>query len=355
MPGMKNKMEQDDFHSIREKSLKSVKWTYSSVMLPQIVSPIVTAVLAALLDPSAFGVVAIASLIISFVDIVKDNALLRAFVQSEGEEADLFDQIFWLSLAYGIGLYLLALICAPLISDLFHSKESVSVIRVMGLQIVLSSLCSGHNGILLRNIDFKKRFKIEILPNFTPLFVAVPLAYGGMGAWSLVIGYLSSTFVRTVAIWYVVPMRPRFAVDGKGLRKMAVFGFFCSVEAFLAWFLMWGDRAIVGHYLNVRLLGLYTFSLTIVTTALSIALAPLMNMAYPVFCRIKDDESQFVETVSRLLQIAGAACLSCRRPSVCRREYRACNNRTEMERDRDAARRSGDSGISRMDRELCHL
>ena len=297
-------MEQVSYDSIREKSLKSVKWTYSVVILPQIVSAIVTVSLAALLGPSVFGLIAIASLIISFVDIVKDNALTRAFIQSEGDEVTLFNQTFWLSLGYGVCFYLLVLISAPLISDLFHSKESIAVIRIMGLQIVLSSLCTGHNGILIRGIDFKKRFKIDILPTITPMLVAIPLAYGGMGVWSLVIGYLSSAFVRTIVVWHFVPIRPRLSLDKEGLKKIALFGFFCSLEALLAWFFMWGDRAIVGHYVNVRLLGLYTFASTVVATVLSTALAPLINMSYPVFCRIKDDMSQFFDTVCGLLQIA---------------------------------------------------
>ena len=295
---------ESDYDDVRQKSLKSVKWTYGSAILPVIVSPFITVVLAALLGPRVFGVVAIASLIISFVDIVKDSALTRTFVQSEGDERALFDQVFWLSLGYGIGFYLVVLVTAPFIADLFHSRESIPVIRVLGFQMVLSSLCTGHNGILIRSIDFKKKFKIDALPNITPLFVAIPLAYAGMGVWSLVIGYLASSLVRTIVVWHVVPVRPRFEINRKELKRIAIFGFLCSVEALLAWFFVWGDRAIVGHYLDVRLLGIYTFATTIVITAFTVVLAPLTGMSYAVFCRLKDDFTRFTETLRKLMKVA---------------------------------------------------
>jgi teichuronic acid exporter len=299
-------MKQDiEYDNVREKSLKSVKWAYSSVMLPLMISPVMTVVVAALLGPSVYGVVAIATLIVSLVDIVKDNALMRAFIQSEGDEKNLFNQVFWLSLGYGVGFYLMVLMCAPLIAGLFHSSESVVVIRVLGFQVIFSSLCTGHSGIVLRTIDFKRRFKIEVLPNLTLLCVAVLLAYGGMGVWALVIGYLSSSAIRVVVIWCLVPIRPRFELDIKSLKKIALFGFFCSAEALLAWFFMWGDRVIVGHFLDVRLLGIYTLASTVVGLAFTVALAPVTSMSYPVFCRIKEDMPQFRETIYNLLQMVG--------------------------------------------------
>jgi teichuronic acid exporter len=297
--------QETGYDGIRERSLKSVKWTYSTALIPLVVSPIMTVVLAALLGPSVYGVIAIAALIVSLVDVVKDSALMRAFVQSEGDEKSLFNQVFWLSIGYGVCFYALVFLAAPLIAALFHSEESVAVIRVLGLQMILSSLCTGHNGIVLRTIDFKKRFKIEALPNLTLLCVAIPLAYGGMGVWALVIGYLSSSLARTLAVWWLVPVTPRLALDVESIKKLALFGLFCSAEALLAWFFMWGDRVIVGHFLDVRLLGMYTLASTVVGLAFTVVMAPVTNISYPVFCRIKDDTPQFLETIYGLLRMVG--------------------------------------------------
>jgi teichuronic acid exporter len=294
-----------EFDNLKEKSIKSVKWAYSSIMLPLIISPVMTVVVAALLGPRVYGIVAIASLMVSLVDIVKDHALMRAFIQSEGDERSLFNQVFWLSLGYGIVFYVAVFIGAPLIADLFHSKESIVVIRVLGLQIILSSLCTAQNGIVVRMIDFKKRFKIDVLPNLTLLCVAIPLAFSSMGVWALVIGYLSSSLVRAIVVWCLVPVRPRLELDVADLKKMALFGFFCSAEALLAWFFMWGDRIIVGHFLDVKLLGIYTLASMVVGMAFTVMLAPVTSMSYPVFCRIKDDKTQFLETIYRLLQMVG--------------------------------------------------
>jgi len=291
------------YEAIRQKSLSSIKWTYGSVMLPLAVSPIVTTVLAAILGPTAFGVVAIASLAVSFVDMVKDNALTRVLVRSEGEQDDVFSYIFWLSLTYGVLFYTVLLICAPVIARMFHCEESVQVLRVLGFQMIFTALCTGHNATLIRTIDFKRRFKIDLFPSLMPLLVAIPLAFAGMGVWSLVIGYLSSSFVRAVALWVLVPVRPHLHLDSQRLRTIALLGLFCSVETMFEWFFAWGDRAIVGCILDVRLLGIYTFAITVAGTAFSICLAPLTSLNFPVLCKLKDNVSQFNETIGALLQV----------------------------------------------------
>jgi len=289
------------YKDLKNESIKSVKWSYCYTILPRLVSPVTTITLARILDPSIFGLVAIASLVISFVESIRETGLSKAFIQSDEDEKIIFNVVFWLSLLLGLVFYTIIFISAPIVGNFFHSEESTSVIQILGIQMVLSSLSTSHNSLLIRRIDFKQVFKINILPNFTPLFVTIPLAYIGMGVWSLVIGYLSSSIIRTILFWIFIPFRPQFEFNWRIGKKIAHFGFFCSQEAILGWFYVWGDKAIVGKFLDVKQLGVYTIASTVVTTIFSVVFAPLSNISYPAFCRVKNDLSRLKQILYKLM------------------------------------------------------
>jgi len=299
-------MEKTDlqYKNIKNASIKAVKWSYGYTVLPKLISPVITLFLARLLEPSIFGLIAIATLVISVVDTIREAGLSRAFVQSDYEERTLFNVVFWLSLAFGVGIYVIIFMSAPIIANFFHSKDATLIIQILGIRMILSSLTTSHRSILIRRIDFKKLFKINLLPSFTPLLVTLPLAYIGMGVWSLVIGHLSSSIIRTFLFWYILRWHPRFEFNLEVSKKIAYFGFSCSLEALLGWFYVWGDKAIVGHFLDLKQLGIYTIASNLVTAIFSVVFAPISNISYPALCHTKKDIAQLRRILFKLIQIS---------------------------------------------------
>lgn len=304
-------MELTDFQyeNIKNDAIKSINWCYGYSILPKIIPPIVTLILARMLDPSIFGLVAIATLVISLVDMIREVGLSKAFIQIDEDERITFNVVFWLSLTLGVVFYAIVFITAPVIANFFNSTEAASIIQVLGIQMVLSSLGTSHHSLLLRRMNFKELFKINLLPNSTPLLITLPLAYFGMGVWSLVIGYLSSSIIRTFLLWYYLACRPHFEFNYRIGKKFAYFSLLCSQEAVLGWFYVWGDRAIVGHFLDMKQLGIYTIASTVVTTIFSLVFAPLENITYPALCRMKKDLNRLNQTLYKLVSLTGVIAL----------------------------------------------
>lgn len=289
---------------IGNKSIRAVKWVYLQTILPKILSPLVSIILARLLDPSIFALVAIASTTITLLDILRDMGMSRALIQSEEDEDTVFNVVFWSNLVFGLVFYVLLLINAPLIARFFHNSEAISVLRVLGFQLVMASFEAVHRNILARRIEFSKLFAIDLLPSLTPLFITIPLAYVGFGVWALVAGTLFASALRTILLWLRIPWRPKFQYDlGLG-RQLLVFGFLCALEAIMGWFYVYGDNAIVGHYLDINDLGLYTVSYNIVVMLLGAVLAPVASISYPAFSRLQHDKLRLCDSLLDLMRLS---------------------------------------------------
>jgi O-antigen/teichoic acid export membrane protein len=294
---------------IGRKSIGAVKWVYLQAMLPKLLRPLVEILLARLLVPSAYGLIGIASTTISLLEILRDMGMSRALIQSEEDEEAVFNVVFWSNLLFGLVLYVLLLASAPLIAGFFHNAEATLVLRVLGFQLILASLGAVHGNILTRRIEFGELFIVSLLPSLTPLFVTVPLAYFGFGVWALVAGILLASALRTILLWRRVPWRPEFQYDlGLG-GKLFIFGLLCTLEAMMGWFYVYGDNAIVGHYLDVSDLGLYTVGYNIVVVVLGTVLAPVASIAYPAFSRLQHDRFKLRDRLLELMRLSALASL----------------------------------------------
>jgi O-antigen/teichoic acid export membrane protein len=278
-------------NNILLRPIDSVKWSYGY-----------TLILARLLVPSDFGLVAIASLVIAFVEAIREAGFSKAFIQSNDDGNLLFNTVFWMSIITGVFFYLIIFLIAPVLAKLFHSPDSMWVIRIMGIQMILSSLNTCHNSSLIKKLEYKKLFKVNLLPTITPLLITVPLAYIGFNVWALVIGYLASSSIRTLALWYFVPLKPLFQFNQIIAAKILYFGSLCSLEAVLGWFYVWGDQTIVGNFLGATQLGIYSMASFIIAFIFSSVFSPL-SISYPLLCGLNSDMAAIRSVLYRLLHI----------------------------------------------------
>ncbi len=295
-------------NNIFTQTMDSIKWSYGYTILPKLLSPIVQLILARLLIPADFGLVAIAALVIAFVGAIRETGFSRAFIQRDDDEKTLFNTVFWMSSFSGVCFYFIIFLTAPLIAKFFHNPDSMWIIRIMGIQMILSSLNTCHNSSLIKKLEYKRIFKINLIPALTPLLVTVPLAYMGYGVWSLVIGHLTGSIIRTFALWYFVPIRPLFDIDKIILKKILYFGSLCSMEAVLGWCYVWGDKVIVGYFLSASQLGIYSIASVIIALIFSSVFSPL-SIIYPLLCGIKNDMDAIRSILYKLFNVVSSISL----------------------------------------------
>jgi teichuronic acid exporter len=277
----------EEIANAKEKSLLAVKWTYLQSLLPRLISPIVIIVLARLLTPADFGMVAVATTTLSLLQIFQDMGLSKALIQSnEGEEA-VFSVVFWTNLALSLVLFSTLFFFARTVAAFFKNPEAVPIIRSLGVVLILDALGAVQRNALIRRIEFKRLFIIGTAPALLPLFVTVPLAYVGWGVWALVAGNLAATGLSTVLLWFAVTWRPTATFNAQAARRVFIFGLWATVEAFVGWFYVQGDNAIVGRFFSAKEFGMYVVGYNVATMTIGIMLTPVSSIAFTLFSKMQ--------------------------------------------------------------------
>ena len=271
--------------------------------------PIIFVVLARLLTPDDFGVMATAMIAISFSQMFWDAGLSKALIQTKAAPEEAAHVVFWTNVILGLLIYLLLFIATPAIALFFKSPASGPVLRVLGLQIILASLTSVQQTLIIRNLDFRGLFWIKLVTGAIPALFSIPLALYGSGVWALVVGSLAGQVINLLLLWRKSDWHPKIRFDFVLARRLFGFGLWATGESFALWFIFWGDNIIVGKFLGVHDLGVYRTGWLLVTAIFSLILSPFLPVLYPLFSRLQDDVSTLTTTFHTINRVVMAIAL----------------------------------------------
>ena len=288
---------------IKQRSLKSVKWSSAAEICSRGFQPVVMLMLARLLSPSDFGIIAVAISVVSFAQIIQDFGIGKAIIQTEKNVELYTNNAFWVNAGMGIVLYVVLYFAAPPLSIFFKSPESMDVLRVLCLQIVIVSFFSVHSALLKRNLRFKGIFFVRFATSVIPGITSVAMAFWGMGVWSLVYGSLAGSTVQLILYWRLSEWRPKLNFDTIVFIDMFKFSRWVMLEGLLTWIILWGDSIIIGHYLGIKDLGMYRLGSTVIIFASNIFFTPVVNVALSFFSRLQSNLPDLVDCFKKLTQI----------------------------------------------------
>ena len=245
--------------TLASRTLRGTAWAYGSYAGGQAVVLVSTAILARLLSPGEFGLVALAIVFITLLDTVADLGLSPALVIStEAQLRERANTVFGVTVGLGVALSAVTAAAAPLIAAFFDAPEVTPLLAVLGLNFLLRSLGATHYALAQKRIDFRSRTIAELAGVVARAATGIGLALAGAGAWSLVAGYLAGTCALTVALWVLVPWRPSQLPSRAQLPQMLGFGSKLTAVDVLAAVISQVDYIFVGRVLGTHALGLYT-------------------------------------------------------------------------------------------------
>jgi O-antigen/teichoic acid export membrane protein len=274
--------------SLTLKAIHAFKWSVLGEVVSKAVGPLVFLVLARLLVPEDFGVVAAAMVIISFSQVFSDAGLGKALIQRQNRVEESANVVFWLNLGIGLVIVAILIAAAPLIAGFFHDERIAPVVRVLSLQILLAAFSSVHKALLQKDLDFKQLFWVRIITTAVPGLASIPMAIHGMGYWALVAGTLVGQMAQSIVFWKLSPWRPQWGLDRSLAWELIGFGKWVMLSGLLGWFYGWMDAIIVGHFLGSHDMGLYRTGHTFVTMIFGLFFSPLLPVLYSAFSRMHD-------------------------------------------------------------------
>jgi O-antigen/teichoic acid export membrane protein len=285
-------------NSFKTKIAGAAKWSVITQIATKIVTPVSSMVLARVLTPEAFGVVATVTMIVSFADMFTDAGFQKYLVQREfnndDEKYKNTNVAFWTNL--GISLFLWAIItifCEP-IATLVGNKGLGNVITVACIQLPLTSFSSIQMALYRRDFDFKTLFKASAVTVFIPFFVTIPLAiFFGLSYWAPIIGAICAQLSNATILTIKSKWKPNYFYSLGILKEMLSFTMWSLIEAISIWFTVWMDTFIIGSVLNGHYLGLYKTSTTMVYSLMGLITASTLPVLFSSLSRLQNDSIQF--------------------------------------------------------------
>lgn len=286
----------------------SLKWSTAGEALSKIVSPVTNMILARVLAPKDFGILATVNMIITFVDLFTDSGFAKYIIQCDfldEREADKYiDVAFWTNFYLSFFLWIIIFLFRFPIAALVGNKGHENVIVIASTQLILTSFSCIQTSLYRRNFDFKILFRARIVTAVIPLVVTVPLAVILRNYWSLVIGSIAVQLVNAVYLTIKSKWKPSLYYSFAKLHKMISFSIWSLAEAVAYWFITWFDIFIIGSAFSSYYLGIYKNSLNMVNSIMTLVKASIIPVLFSSLSRLKNNQKEFDDIYGSLQQTA---------------------------------------------------
>lgn len=282
---------------LNKKMVKATKWSSITELIAKLITPITSIILARLLTPDAFGVVATLTMIISFAEIFTDAGFQKFLIQHEFrddiDKEESTNVAFWSNFTLSMVIWAIIGIFSEPLATMVGNPGLGHVLTIACVSIPLAAFSSIQMALYKRNFDFKSLFKVRIAGICIPIFVTIPLAYILKSYWALVIGTIAANLVNAVLLTIYSEWKPRFYFNIQKLKSMLSFTLWSMIEAVSIWLTSYIDVFIIGIYLNEYYLGLYKTSMTVVGQITGLITAATTPILFSSLSRLQTDENAF--------------------------------------------------------------
>ncbi len=273
--------------SLREKAAKGIVWSVVQKWGREAIGLLSFVALVRLLGPEAFGLVALASTFIAFVEVFVNQGFSAAIVQRADLERQHLDTAFWISILAGILLTVGGIAVSGLVAAFFEEPRLAPVLRWLSISFIVSALSSTQRAILQRELAFKSLAARSITATMAGGIVGVSLAFAGFGVWSLVAQNLAIGLAGVIVLWRASDWRPGFDLSMKHYKELFTFGVYVVGNNMLKVLVRRSDDLLIGYFLGPTLLGYYTIGYRLLLVIIRVATNIINSVAFPTFSRLQ--------------------------------------------------------------------
>lgn len=289
-----------------EKAIRGVPWTIVSYGVSKLVNLVTTIVLARLLAPADFGLLALANLALNLLGFVKDLGLGGTLIVRHDLDRRAVGTVLTLLVVVSALLGALMAAVAPLLADFFNEPRLTGVLAVMSSLMLISGFSSFYEVILQRELEFKRRFAALIVQSVVVAGLAIPLAALGAGVWSLVVGQIAALLVFGIVCFALSPYRVRPAFDRTQVRELFAFGSGFLLQNVALFARQNADYVAVGRAFGAASVGFYSMAWRLADLTYSGVSDPVARVTFPGFARARskgDDIRPAFLSVLRLVAL----------------------------------------------------
>lgn len=289
--------------SLKKQAISGMLWTFAQQFSVQGISFVVSIILARLLLPAEFGLIAMIGVFVGIANALISSGMTQSLIRTEKLDDDDFSTVFYFNLAVSIIIYFVIYAGAPFIASFYRQELLVEILRVYSIVFVIDSFSAIHVTKLTKSLNFKTQMKVAIPSLILSGLVGVIMAYKGFGVWSLVYSAITKSLFNSVQYWYWSPWRPLLLFKVQKFRLHFNYGFKIMLSSILDIIFTNGITIIIGRFFLPAQVGYYN-------RADTLKQLPVMNIAtmvdkvtFPLFATIQNDDARLKNIYKKIMQM----------------------------------------------------
>lgn len=287
--------------ALRDRVLGSLTWSFFEQSGTKFVTLLVQILLARILSPDLFGILAILLVFVNVADSIAQSGLGTALIQRENVTDADYSTAFWLSLSIGLASYAVLFFAAPFLSALYGVSDLTLLLRVLALRIPINSFISIQRSFLQRALDFKKLFGTSFCAAVISGMAGVVAACVGLGIWSLIIQIIVQSFLSCFFMLLLVPWKPAIAFDAVLAKRLFSYGWKISATGVIDAIYSGTSELVIGKTCSISDLGYYSQGRKWPNTGIGILSTTMQNVLFPAFSAIKSDPGRLRGAIAKAL------------------------------------------------------
>ena len=290
---------------LKKLSINAASWTLVGYGMSQVFRLLSNLILARLLAPEHFGLIAIVTVFMIALAMFSDVGIGPNIIQSErGEDEDFLNTAWTVQIIRGIILWFVCLALAWPMSIFYNQPELAMLIPVSGLVAIISGFNSTGIFSKSRDIDLKKQTIIELIAQAGAIVVMIIVALIHASVWALVAGSLFSTIIHMILSHRLVTMRNKFCWDHEAVQSLITFGRWVMISTMLGFFVNSGSSLILGKFLSMKDLGLFSIGVTLSKVVEGIYNQMVAKIVVPLYAKIKYLSNSEIKTRVKKIRLA---------------------------------------------------
>jgi teichuronic acid exporter len=285
--------------TLHQKTKSAVLWSMVDIFVNQGLQVLVVMVLARILTPEAFGIVAMLALFIGVAKVFIDSGFSSALIQRQNTTDTDASTVFFFN--FGIGTAAALLLCAgaPWIAAFFKQPVLQSLTYVVALSLSIGALGSVHSTLLVKKLDFKTYAKVGLVSSLGSGTLAIVMASQGLGVWSLVGQMLAASIITVIFLWIWHPWRPLWVFSFASLRTLFRFGGYLTGMSLVNVLHTNLYSVLIGKFYSVHDVGIYDRAQKAQNMSGNLIMSVINRVAYPVFSAAAQDKERLARGFSK--------------------------------------------------------
>ncbi|WP_316839651.1 lipopolysaccharide biosynthesis protein [Pedobacter gandavensis] len=283
------------------KTIYGVLWSIGQELSSKFISFFITILLARILSPAEFGLIAMLYVFIAVGNSLLDSGLTSSLIRTPEVSQKDCSTVFYFNLMGSVAVYLLLYLTAPLIASFYHQPILSNVVRVYGLALIINAFFGIQQTLLVKEMKFKTMTMIQIPSVLGGGILGVVLAKLGYGVWSLVWMSLFNSLISTVLHWYCSSWRPILLFDKTSFKSHFNYGYKLTLSGLIDKLYQNIYAILIGRFYAPAQLGFYSRADSISQLPIGIISSAINKVTFPMFVKIADDAEQLLNVYKKIM------------------------------------------------------